>query len=82
MKIRVKVTPNARANEIVGWQDMELVGPVLMVRVKAPPVDGKANKELTKFLAKHCGVSKSQVVLEKGDTSRIKVVSMPDGVDI
>lgn len=82
MKIRIKVTPNARANEVVGWQEMDLLGRVLLVRVKAPPVDGKANKALTQFLAKHFGVSKSQVSLEKGDTSRIKVVSLPDSVKL
>lgn len=66
----------------MGWQEMDLVGPVLLVRIKAPPVDGKANKALTQFLAKHLGVSKSQVRLEKGDSSRIKVLSVPDGVEV
>lgn len=44
----------------------------LKIRITAPPVDGKANSHLIKFLAKSFGVSKSSVELVSGDCSRIK----------
>lgn len=78
MILRVKATPNAKRNEIVGWQDDPMVGKVLRVRIQSPPVDGKANKALTAFIAKSLGVSKSQVKLCKGMTSRIKTFTVPD----
>ncbi|KAF1079371.1 MAG: hypothetical protein GQF41_4251 [Candidatus Rifleibacterium amylolyticum] len=42
------------------------------IKVKGAPVDGEANAELTNFLAKTFGVSKSQVSLKQGQTSRQK----------
>jgi len=52
------------------------------VRVAAPPVEGKANAELRGFLAKALGLSKSQVILEKGDGSRWKTFLVPDGTPL
>ena len=71
--------PNARAGEVIGWEDDPRAGRVLRVKVAAPPVEGKANAALREVLAKHFGVAKSQVVLAKGSTSRVKVFSLPDG---
>jgi uncharacterized protein (TIGR00251 family) len=42
------------------------------VRITAPPVDGKANKQLCEFLARTCGVAKRAVQLVAGQTSRYK----------
>jgi uncharacterized protein (TIGR00251 family) len=52
---------------------------VLRVRVAAPPVKGKANKELIAFLAQKLGVSKSVLTIIKGHTSRNKVIAI-DGL--
>lgn len=71
--------PNARAGEVVGWEDDPRAGRVLRVKVAAPPVEGKANVALREVLAKHFGLAKSQVVLAKGSTSRVKVFALPDG---
>ena len=71
--------PNARASEVVGWEDDSRAGRVLRVKIAAPPVDGKANAALREFLACHFGLPKSKVVLEKGDSSRIKTFTLPDG---
>ena len=79
MEIRVLAVPNARAGEVVGWEVDPRAGRVLRVKVTAPPVEGKANAALREVLAKHFGVAKSQVVLAKGGTSRVKVFTMPDG---
>ncbi len=77
-KLHVKATPNARTSEIAGWEDDPLHGRILRVRIAAPPTEGKANAALRVFLADRLGLPKSQVTLEKGDTSRIKTFSVPD----
>jgi uncharacterized protein (TIGR00251 family) len=79
MKLRIRATPNARKSEVIAWEEDPLLGRVLRVRVAAPPVEGKANAELRSFLAKVLGLPKSKVILEKGDTSRIKTFEIPDG---
>lgn len=65
--IALKVVPNASRNEIVGMENDEL-----KVRIAAVPDQGKANKELIAFLAKTFHISKSQVILLHGETSRHK----------
>jgi len=82
MKLHVRATPNARCNEIVGWEEEAQVGRVMRVRIAAAPVDGKANAALRDFLAKALGLSKSLVVLEKGSSSRYKTFSIPDGTKL
>ncbi len=79
MKLRVRATPNARQSEVIGWETDPQAGPLLRVRIAAPPVDGKANAALRDFLAKSLGLPKSKVVLEKGGTSRFKTFEIPDG---
>ncbi len=79
MKLRIRATPNAKRSEIIGWEDDPQAGRVLRVRVAAPPTEGKANAELREFLAKSLRLTKSQVVLEKGDSSRVKTFEIPDG---
>lgn len=79
MQLRVKATPNARQSEILGWEEEPNLGRVLKVRIAAPPTGGKANAALREFLARSLGVPKSQVILEKGDSSRLKTFTIPDG---
>lgn len=78
MKLRVRATPNARRSEIVGWEEDPQMGRVLRVRIAAPPTEGKANAALRDFLAAFLGLAKSQVLLEKGGTSRLKTFTVPD----
>jgi uncharacterized protein (TIGR00251 family) len=54
--IDVRVIPRASRSEVVGLHDG-----ALKVRLAAPPVDGAANAELIKLLAKKFGVAKSEV---------------------
>lgn len=83
MKIALKVTPGAKKNEILGWEeDYPQIGRVLKLRIAAPPVEGKANKEVVAFLAKTLGVPKAAVTLLHGSTGRIKMVEVPDGTVI
>lgn len=54
---------------------MEKVGPQeYRVRVKTPPVKGKANKEAMNIIASYFGISPSQVKIEKGLKSKKKLV--------
>lgn len=48
----------------------------LHLRIVAPPVKGKANQELIKFLSDILGVSKSNLTIEKGMTSKMKVIGI------
>ena len=67
----MRVHPNAARNELAGFS-----GGVLRVKVAAPPVKGKANKELIAFLAQKLGLSKGDLTILKGHTSRNKVISI------
>lgn len=67
----MKVVPNARADEVRGY-----VGEMLQVRLKAPPVDGKANEALVRFIAERLGVPRSAVAIVRGATSRQKLVDI------
>ena len=75
-ELRVRLQPRARRNEVVGERD----GAVL-IRVTAPPVDGKANEALCRLVAKKAGVAPSRVTLLRGHTARDKTLDV-DGVDI
>lgn len=72
--LRLRVYPNARRSEVAGF-----TGGVLQVRVTAPPVKGKANKELTHLLSQALGVSQSSLTIVKGHASRSKVIAI-DGL--
>lgn len=79
MKLALKVSPGAKKSEILGWEeDYPQVGRVLRVRVAAPPIDGKANKEICAFLAKRLGLAKSEIKLAHGSSGRIKLLELPD----
>ncbi len=83
MKLALKVTPGARKNEILGWEeDYPQVGRVLKLKIAAPPVEGKANKEIERFLAKTLGLPASAVSILHGSTGRIKLVTLPDDCDL
>jgi hypothetical protein len=74
--IPVRLHPRARREEVVGVRDGRVV-----VRVTAPPADGKANDALCRLIAKAARVAPSRVRVIKGQTAREKVVRV-DGVDV
>lgn len=67
--IRIKVQPRAPRTEIVGEHDG-----AIKLRVAAPPIDGRANEECRRFLAKLFEVSATSVEIISGDSSRDKVI--------
>src|SRR5690349_579241 len=67
--LRVQVVPRASRSEVVGEH-----GGSLRVRLAAPPVDGAANDELRRLLAKTFNVRRSSVQLVLGHNSRTKQI--------
>jgi len=66
--LKMRVIPNAKKSEFSGYRDDELV-----LRLNAPPVQGKANKAAVDFLSEYFGVTRSAVVLLRGESSRHKI---------
>lgn len=69
LEVRVRAVPRASKNEVQGIYDG-----AVKIRLTTPPVDGKANQALIKFLSKTLKLSKSQIELLQGDTSRHKTL--------
>jgi hypothetical protein len=67
--LTLHVQPGAKRTEVAG-----IHGDALKVKLAAPPVDGRANAELLRFLADTFGVPVRNVTLLRGETSRSKVV--------
>ena len=69
--LRVKVKPGARVSELAQADDG-----TWLAKVKAPPVDGKANAALIELVAERFGVRRSQVTIKSGAGARIKLVEV------
>ena len=71
VSFQVRVIPRSSRSEVVGEHDG-----VLKVKLASPPVDGAANEELIKLMAKTFAVPKSSVKIVSGHTSKAKKVSV------
>jgi len=71
--LRLYIQPKASRDCIIG-----LHGDELKVAITAPPIDGKANAHLVKYLAKQFRVAKGQVMVEKGELGRHKQIKIID----
>jgi uncharacterized protein (TIGR00251 family) len=67
-ELRIRVIPNAKKTEFAGYREGELI-----LRLNAPPVDGKANKAAVEFVSRYLGVSRSAVLVVGGERSRHKI---------
>lgn len=67
--LTLHVQPGAKRNEIAG-----LHGDALKIKLAAPPIEGRANEALIKFIAKLFDVPLRQVELKSGEQSRHKVI--------
>jgi len=74
-QISVRLQPRAGRDELRGERDG-----VLIARVTAPPVDGRANAALCRLVARAAGVAPSRVSIVRGETARHKVLRV-EGVD-
>ena len=69
--LTLHIQPGAKKTEFAG-----LHGDALKIRLAAPPVDGKANEALIRFIADTLALPKSAVCLKSGQTSRRKVLEV------
>ena len=74
VSITIRVYPSAARNEVAGFSNG-----AWHIRISAPPVRGKANRELISFLSKVLGVGKDSISIVRGHTNRIKLLAV-DGV--
>ena len=73
-RVRVWAQPGAKKNEVLGER-----GDCLAVRLAAPAVENKANRELLDFMARSLGLRTDRVILERGARGRLKTVSIAAG---
>ena len=73
--LAIRVQPRAKRTEVAGEREGAIV-----IRVNAPPVEGKANEAVCKLIAKRLGVPARAVRILRGETGRDKVVRV-DGMD-
>lgn len=69
--LTVHVVPGTSRTEIVGPY-----GDALKIKLNAPPVDGKANEELIRFLSKKFKTPKSNIEIMSGFNQKRKILSI------
>jgi uncharacterized protein len=74
VEILLWVQPGASKTTIVGIHPLD--PPALKIKIKAPPVEGKANEEVLSFFAKTFGVPIRQIALVSGETQRLKRIQI------
>ncbi len=75
--LKVYVQPKSSKNEVVGpYRDG------IKVKVTAPPVEGKANEALIRFLAQEFGTSPSSIEIIKGRNAREKIIRIGGNVKV
>ena len=74
--LKVRIQPKAASDEFAEVLSHEVTGDQIKIRITAPPVDGKANKHLIRFLSLCFKVPKSSVTVLSGETSRNKKIKI------
>jgi len=69
--LNIHLHPGAKINEVIGILDDHL-----RIRIKSPPIDGKANKELIAMLARDFDTKKAQVRINSGKSGRDKLIEI------
>jgi len=80
VRLFVRLTPKSSVERIDGWDEDDKGRRFLKVRVRAAPIEGRANDALIAFLAKTLKLPKSRFTLVTGDTARLKQIEI-DGLD-
>lgn len=70
-RLVLQIQPNAKHNEVQDFKEG-----VLHIKIAAPPVKGKANQELIRYLGDILGIARSRINIEKGTTGRRKLISI------
>ncbi|PZU11801.1 DUF167 domain-containing protein [Sphingomonas sp.] len=76
LRLAVRVTPKASRSAVAGIIAGTDGRSLLSVRIAAPPVDGAANAELIRILARQLGLRRSDVIIASGETGRVKLVRL------
>lgn len=71
MRIKVKVRPNSRSNEVI-----EIGKDSYEVKVTVPPEKGKANKRVIELISKHLKIPKSKIAIISGELFKEKVIEI------
>lgn len=71
MILKVQIQPNAKENKIVTFKDN-----ILKIKIKAPQIEGKANKALIDFLSEEFKVAKSCITIKSGMLSKNKIIEI------
>ena len=71
LTLTLHIQPGAKRTEVAG-----LHGEALKIRLAAPPIEGRANEALLKFIAESFAVPLRQVELKQGGQSRHKVLAV------
>jgi uncharacterized protein len=74
--IRLHIIPNAKIDTLMGKH-----GDAIKIKLRAPAVEGKANRALLRFLAEKLRIPQRAIVLKRGDRSRSKVIRIDDMSD-
>ena len=69
--LTIQVQPKAKRNEVLGFAEG-----ILRLKIAAPPVEGKANKEVISYLSEVLDIPKGSVDIERGHTSKIKIIAI------
>lgn len=75
--LRCVIQPKASCDEIIGVQDERL-----KIRITAPPVDGKANAHLIRYLSDVLDIPRSRIELANGDTGKRKTLHITGVTDL
>jgi uncharacterized protein len=67
--LRFHIAPNARIDKVIGEH-----GSAIKIKLRAPPVEGKANAALRTFLSERLAIPERNIVIEHGHKSRTKLV--------
>jgi uncharacterized protein (TIGR00251 family) len=74
--LTVRVVPRASRDGIQG-----VLGDALKIRIMAPPVEGKANAYLVKFISKHWKIPRANITILSGETGRNKRLRISNPTD-
>ena len=75
-RLDVKVVPGASRDEVAGT-----MGNAVKIKLRAPPVEGRANEALIEYLAEKLDLPRRAISLERGDTARLKLLRI-EGLDL
>lgn len=80
--LHVHIIPKSAKNQVIGWERDAAGDRWLKVRIAAQPEDGKANKELLKFLAKTLEIPAKSLSISSGEASRYKRLKIEGELDL